>query len=265
VAVSADGDVWFLLNASPEVRQQIESFAPLHPRAPRHSPIAGIALSNGDLDHCLGLFSLRESQPLRVYATAAVRAGLCEGNVLMRTLQRFEGQLGWVDLVPGRPAPLALPDGQPSGLEIEAVAAPGKLPIHLEGLAAPSAQDNVGLLVREPEAGKTLAYFPAVGAPTAELEAALATADCVFFDGTFFASDELIALGLGDKRAEQMAHWPLGGARGSLRLLARLSGVRRVLIHVNNTNPVLCEDSEQAAAVRAAGVQIACDGMELAL
>ena len=264
VALSADSETWFLLNASPEVRAQIESFAPLHPRAPRHSPIAGVVLTNGDLDHCLGLLSLREWQPLRVYATAAVREGFTQGNVLQRTLQRFDGQLRWIELALGQRTPLLRADGSASGLSIEPIAVPGKLPIHVEGLRAASDEDNIGLLVRQDSSRKLLAYCPAVGGPTPALFDALASADCSFVDGTFWWDDELIRLGLGDKRAEQMAHWPVGGDDGSLARLGALPG-RRILIHINNTNPLLLEDSEQRAALQAAGVELAHDGMELEL
>src|SRR5207244_9221018 len=106
LAVSADGAAWFLLNASPEVRAQIESFPALHPRGPRHSPIAGILLSNGDLDHCLGLLSLRESHPLNVYATTTVRRGFTRGNILHRTLERFKNQVTWLPIAFGRRLPL---------------------------------------------------------------------------------------------------------------------------------------------------------------
>jgi pyrroloquinoline quinone biosynthesis protein B len=264
VALSADGETWFLLNASPEVRAQIESFAPLHPRAPRHSPIAGVVLTNGDLDHCLGLLSLREWQPLRVYATAAVREGFTQGNVLQRTLQRFDGQLRWVELALGQHTPLLRADGSESGLSIEPTAAAGKLPIHVEGLREPSDQDNIGLLVRQDDSPKTLAYFPAVAGPTPAVMNALGAADCSFVDGTFFWEDELPRLGLGDKRAAQMAHWPVGGEDGSLARLRELRG-RRVLIHVNNTNPLLLEDSAERAALQEAGVELAFDGMEIEL
>jgi pyrroloquinoline quinone biosynthesis protein B len=264
VAVSADCDNWFLLNASPEIRAQIESFAPLHPRAPRHSPIAGLVLTNGDLDHCLGLLCLRESHPLRVYATAAVREGWTEGNLLHRTLQRFDTQVTWCPLSLGVRRPLLRLDGQPSGLDIQAVAAAGKLPIHLEGRRAPSPEDNVGLLVHEPGRGKLLAYFPAVAALAPALERAIAGADCLFLDGTFWSSDELGVQGLGEKRAEDMAHWPVGGDEGSLGFLSRFGG-RRVYIHINNTNPMLREDSPEAARVRAASIAIAYDGMEVVL
>ena len=121
VALTGDGEHWFLLNASPEIRQQIEGFPGLWPRAPRHSPIAGILLNNGDLDHCLGLLSLRESHPLVVHATESVRAGFCEGNVLYRTLQRFPEQVRWLALRPGVEEALLLPDGGDSGLSVTAV------------------------------------------------------------------------------------------------------------------------------------------------
>jgi pyrroloquinoline quinone biosynthesis protein B len=265
VAVSADGEHWFLLNASPEIRSQIESFPPLHARAPRHSPIAGIVLTSGDLDHCLGLLSLRESYPLVVYATDAVRRGFVERNVLYRTLERYEGQVTWRRLECGAEIELPLPDGRPSGLELAAVAAPGKPPIHLEGIEPKSPEENIGARLRDTRSGRVLAYFSATGALTDAVRRALEEADCVFFDGTFWSATELLDLGLGRKRAEDMAHLPIGGPTGSLALLAKLRAPRRVFIHVNNTNPILREDSAEAVAVGAAGWQIAEDGLEIEL
>jgi pyrroloquinoline quinone biosynthesis protein B len=264
VAVSADGEGWFLLNASPEIRHQIESFPGLHPRAPRHSPIDAIVLTNGDLDHTLGLLSLRESYPLVLYATERVRRGFIEGNVLYRTLERFREQVTWRSLEIGREASLASVDGRESGLFIEAVAVPGKLPIHLEPLGAGDPEDNIGLTIREASTGRRLAYFPAAGGLTPDVRKALAGADCVFFDGTFWSSDELPALGLGIKRAEDMAHLPVGGEGGSLAALRDLPA-RRIYIHVNNTNPLLRDDSKERAAAEAAGWEIASDGMEVTL
>lgn len=259
VAISADGIAWFLLNASPEIRAQIESFPPLAPREPRHSPIAGLVLTNGDLDHSLGLLSLRESHPLTVYATESVRAGFTAGNVLYRTLERFEGQVTWRALAVGREQPLGS-----SGLAITAIATPGNVPLHLKSLRAPSAEDNVGLVVRDQRTGKRLAYFSGVAGPSPALAQALAEADVLFFDGTFWSSDELIARGLGTRRAEEMSHWPLGGPEGSAAFLARQPG-RRILIHVNNTNPILREGSAERRALDAAGIEVAADGLELAL
>lgn len=258
VAVSTDGESWLLINASPEVRSQIEGFTRLHPRGPRHSPIAAIVLTNGDLDHSLGLLSLRESHPLVVYATDAVRRGFTEGNVLYRTLERFAGQVTWRTLSLGEQS-AALP-----GLSLEPVAAPGKLPVHLEGRAAREPGENIGIVIRD-EAGRSIAYFSATSAITPGMRAAIEQADCVFFDGTFWSSDELIALGLGTQRAEDMAHLPVGGERGSLAALAGTLARRRFYIHINNTNPLLRRDSAERQRAMAQGWEVAFDGMELTL
>lgn len=265
VAVSADGDSWFLLNASPEIRQQIESFDRLHPRSLRDTPIQGIVLTNGDLDHCLGLLSLRESQPLALYSTERILRGFSEGNVLYRTLQRFEGQASWHLLeLGGEEQPLNLLDGKPSGLSLRAFAAPGKAALHLDQSSAQPG-DNIGLVIRDLQRQKLLVYLPAVGACSSAILDAVQGADAVFFDGTFWSSDELIALGASTRRAEDMAHWPVGGAGGSLRLLTELAPARRIYIHINNSNPVLHEDSPERAQLTAAGVEVAFDGLEFEL
>jgi pyrroloquinoline quinone biosynthesis protein B len=263
VAVSSDGNQWFLLNCSPEIRQQIESFPPLHPRGPRHSPIAAILLTNADLDHCLGLLSLRESHPLVIYATDRLRRGFTDGNVLYRTLDRFPGQITWRALKLGREEELADVEGRPSGLLVEAVAMPGKLPIHLEADGTSDPEDSVGFRIRERATGRILAYLSGVGAVTDAVRRAVEDADCVFFDGTFWSSAELPGLGLGTKRAEQMAHLPVGGPDGSLARLHGLAAPRRIFIHVNNTNPLLRDDSPERATVEAAGWEVARDGMEV--
>jgi len=265
VAVSADGAAWLLLNCSPEIRQQIEGFPGLHPRGPRDSPIAAILITNGDLDHCLGLLSLRESHPLVVYATEPVRRGFVEDNILYRTLERFPGQVTWRTLKLGGDEEIAGPDGRPTGLAVAPLAVPGKPPIHLEHRAPPAPEDNIGVRVREPATGRVLVYCSAAAAVTDDMRRALDGADAVFFDGTFWSSDELPALGLGTKRAEEMAHLPVGGPGGSLARLAGLRARRRVYIHINNTNPMLRDDSAERAQVDAAGWEIAGDGMEVRL
>jgi pyrroloquinoline quinone biosynthesis protein B len=265
VAVSTDGAAWLLLNCSPEIRQQIENFPGLHPRGPRDSPIAAILVTNGDLDHCLGLLSLRESHPLVVYATEPVRRGFVEDNVLYRTLERFPGQVTWRTLKLGGDEEIAGPDGRTIGLAVTPLAVPGKPPIHLEHRAPPAPEDNIGVRVREPATGRVLAYCSAAAAVTDDMRRALDGADAVFFDGTFWSSDELPALGLGTKRAEEMAHLPVGGPGGSLARLAGLRARRRVYIHINNTNPMLRDDSAERQQVDAAGWEIARDGMEVRL
>jgi pyrroloquinoline quinone biosynthesis protein B len=266
VAVSADGEAWFLLNASPEVRAQIESFPPLHPRRLRESPIQGVLLTNGDLDHTLGLLCLRESQPLVVYATETVRRGFVESNVLYRTLQRFPGQVSWRTLRAGAEVELRRDGGDPSGLSVEAFAVPGKLPVHLEGLGVDSdARDNVGLRIRERGSRRALVYLSGVARMTPDVLSAAERADCLFFDGTFWSEDELRELGASEKRASDMAHLPIGGPGGSLAALGGVGAARRMYIHLNNTNPVLREDSPERAAVERAGWEIARDGMEMVL
>ena len=247
-AVSADGERWLLLHASPDVRQQIESFAPLQPRAARDTPIAGIALTSGDLDTCLGLLELRESQPLVVLATGAVRRGFAGRNAMARTLERMPGQLTWRDLAPGVEVPVA-------GLAVSALPVPGKVPPHLQGLVAPSPEDTVALRVRDPAGGGILVWAPSVAGPSPAIAALVREATCVLFDGTFWSPDELPG-------APAMGHWPLGGEQGSLALLRQLAAPR-VLVHINNTNPILLPASPERAAVRAAGVEVGEDGMEL--
>ncbi len=265
VALSADGEHWFLLQASPEVRRQIESFPPLWPKRPRHTPIAGFLLTNGDLDHCLGLLCLRESQPLVVHATAEVQRGFTEGNAVYRTLERFPGHLTWRPFELGVEQPLLLGEGQPSGLFVTALPAPGKRPLHLEGSGAPAAGDNVGLHIRDARTGGRLAYYSALAAITPAVREALAASDCLFVDGTFWSDDELIKEGLGDRRGRQMAHLPVGGPDGSLEVLRGLSVRRKVLIHLNNTNPLLRDDAPERAVLAAAGVEVAEDGLEITL
>jgi len=266
VAVSADGaDSCVLLNCSPEIRGQIESAPFLHPRGPRHSPIAAILLTNGDLDHCLGLLSLRESHRLIVYATTAVERGFTQNNVLYRTLERFPGQVTWRSLKLEQEHDLVDVDGRSTGLTVEALALPGKPPVHLESQRPADPEDNVGFRIREVGSGRVLAYLSGVASVTDAVRHAIDHADAVFFDGTFWSSDELLAQGLGTKRAEDMAHMPVGGAVGSLAQLEGMRAGRKVYIHVNNTNPILREDSAERAAVAAAGWDVAWDGMEVRL
>ena len=156
-------------------------------------------------------------------------------------------------------------DGSPGGLLVEALSAPGKLPIHLEGLTAPAPEDNIGLMIEDRGNGRRLAYFSAASAVTPAMQAAFNDADCVFFDGTFWSSDELVALGLGGKRAEDMAHLPVGGPGGSLHALAQVRAAKRIFIHVNNTNPLLRPRSPERKQAEARGWQVAYDGMELTL
>lgn len=259
LAVTSNGERFALINASPDVLAQIKATPALWPRAPRHTPIGAVVLTNGDMDHILGLFSMRESQPLALYATPPVWKGL-EASILVRTLKRFEGQVVFRPLAIGQEIELADAAGEPLGIRVRPFAAPGKLPVHLVGHAAESADDNIGLSLRDAGASDSpsLAYAAAC-ASLAGVD--LSSHAAVLFDGTFFSEDELVKQGLSKAVAKDMAHMPISGERGSLAGLASLRA-RRIYTHINNTNPIL-GPSEERRAVEAAGWEVAFDGMEI--
>ncbi len=263
IAIGGDaaGGAQLLVNASPDILRHIERSRRLWPRGPRDTPIGAIALTNGDLDHVIGLLSLRESQPLRILATRRVRDGLVERNAMLRTLARTPDQVTWTELELGREVVL---DGV--GVGVTPVPVAGKLPVHLVGLLDPSPEDNVALRVRDLASGRTVVVATALGSLDG-VDALVAGADAILLDGTFWRDDELIALGLGRARAQDMAHVPVGGAEGSIARLAqgKTAGARRVFTHINNTNPVLRADSPERAEVERAGWEIAFDGMEMAV
>lgn len=259
------GDRFALINASPDILAQIKATPALWPRAPRHTPIGAIVLTNGDMDHVLGLFSLRESQPLAIYATPPVWRGL-EASVLVRTLKRFEGQAVFRPLAIGVEIELADAAGESLGIRVRPFAAPGKLPVHLMGHTTESREDNVGLSLRDAR-GAADAPALAYAAACASLDGVdLAGHSVVLFDGTFYREDELVRLGLSKAVAKDMAHMVISGDRGSVELLAKIPAVRamrRIYTHINNTNPILLATSEERRAVEAAGWEVAFDGMEI--
>jgi pyrroloquinoline quinone biosynthesis protein B len=246
-----------LVNASPDILAQIQKTRALWPRAPRHSPIGAIVLTNGDMDHVLGLFSLRESYPLALYATASVRRGL-EESAFIRTLRRFEGQLVIRELTLGEPLELADANGEPLGLSVVPSAMAGKLPVHFVGHAKGAPEDNVALAFSDGH--RSLMYAAAGASANVDLDGH----DVVLFDGTFYREDELVRLGLSKSYARDMAHVPIEGETGSLARLERLEA-RRIYTHINNTNPILAPDSDERRAVEKAGWEIAYDGMEIVL
>jgi pyrroloquinoline quinone biosynthesis protein B len=261
IAASASPGAWVLCNASPDIRRQIEDFPELHPKAARHSPIAAIVLTNGDLDHVVGLFTLRESYPLVIHATEAVWKGLVDHNVMMRTLQRFEGQVTWRPLVLGVESPIVDAGGKATGLFVTAHPVKGKIPVHLDGVAPNSPEQNVGVWLRDTSRA-TVAYVSAA-ADLGDVVQHVDGVAALLLDGTFWSSDELSRPGLSKSRAEDMAHLPVGDPGGSLEWTAKLRAQRRIYTHLNNTNPMLVEDSAERRAVEAAGWEIAWDGMDL--
>jgi len=263
LAVSADSRHWLLLNASPDLRQQIEQTPALHPRdGLRSTPIAAVVLTGGDVDAIAGLLTLRERQPLAVLATATVHDVL-DANPVFEVLNR--AIVARQRLALGVPTPVPLPDGGPSGLTVELFAVPGKVPLYMETSdEMPALQEDgttVGAAVSDGTA--TLFYIPGCAAVTPRLAARLRGADAVFFDGTLWSDDEMVRAGLGPKTGRRMGHMSVSGPDGTLAAFEGLGVRRRVLLHINNSNPILLEDSPERAAVNAAGWEVAWDGMEV--
>ena len=268
LAVSADGENWFLLNASPDLRAQILATPLLHPRATgRDTPIAGAVLANGDVDAVAGLLVLRESQKLAVYATPRVLQVLA-ANPVFNVLNP--------DYVARRPLALDVPaalltrDGGPTGLNVEAFSVPGKVALYLEDAAieqrlAQRSEDTVGLAISEPATGKRFYYIPACAALDDELRLRLRQAPLLFFDGTLWRDDEMIRAGLGTKSGRRMGHLSISGPAGSMAALAELAIKRRLFIHINNTNPILCAGSPERAQVEAGGWEVSRDGLDISL
>jgi pyrroloquinoline quinone biosynthesis protein B len=262
IAVSADGERWYLANASPDIRSQIESFGGLHPRrGARDTPIEAIILTNADVDHVAGLLSLRESQPLLIYATETVRGWVSGSNAIFRVLNVAPKQSRWEKIELNETRPLIGLDGNASEILFEAFTVPGKPPAYL-GLHAGPDEATIGLRLIDERSGRSVAYVPGIKQIDSRLEEVLRGCDCILFDGTCWSDDELIAQGAGAKTALAMGHFPIGGPTGSLKNMAKVAQQRRIYIHINNTNPILDEDSEQRREVEAAGWEIAFDGMD---
>jgi pyrroloquinoline quinone biosynthesis protein B len=268
LAVSADGERWVLLNASPDLRAQILATPALQPRhAGRDSPIAGAVLTSGDVDAVAGLLTLRESWPLAVYATPRVLEVL-HANSIFNVLSA--DQVARRPMQPGSAVALAARDGTPLGLTAEPFVVPGKVALYLEDAAieqhlAQRSQDTIGLAISEPATGKRFYYVPGCAALDDELAARLRGAPLLFFDGTLFEDDEMVRSGLGAKTGRRMGHLSMSGAAGSMAVLAALGIGRKLFIHINNSNPALCPDSAERRQVEAAGWEIARDGLEIAL
>jgi pyrroloquinoline quinone biosynthesis protein B len=242
LAIRGDDGPWFLVNASPDLRQQLETLPPREVDGVRASPIAGVLLTDAEIDHTAGLLLLRESgAPVRVYGAAAIERAL--RPTLLRMLARFCG-VDWQPLEPGRAISL-----ERSSLVVE--------PFQVGDDQAS------GFVFRDRASAVT--YVPGLASLDDGVLSRFAASDLVLVDGTFWRDDELARLGISDRSARAMGHVPLSGAGGTLELLAELEGPRKALVHINNTNPILLEDSPERAEVVRAGVEVAYDGLEVAL
>jgi pyrroloquinoline quinone biosynthesis protein B len=254
VAVSADYRRWFLLNASPDLRAQIESFPALHPHGLRDSPLQAVLLTDAELDHTLGLLLLREAGRLEVHATAAVHETLCTGTALFHTLGAY-AHIEWRPVAPGREVSLA------DGLSYRAFPVPTTKRARFG--TEEGEEGVVGYRITNGHTGPALVYIPNAQQLTASVRAHLEGCTCLLFDGTCWQDDELIRLGIAGKTSREMGHLPIAGAEGSLEQLAPLPIERKIYIHINNTNPILLEDAPERRIVEEHGLEVAADGLEL--
>jgi pyrroloquinoline quinone biosynthesis protein B len=268
IAVSADGKHWFLINASPDLRQQLIATPQLHPVAGklRHSPVAGVILTNGEIDAVAGLLSMREGSPFTIYAHAKVLA-ILKANSIFNVLneknvrrQPIEADIAFEPAVPG---------GSPSGIEILPFAVPGKGAWYLEGKAHPGGEDGtgdtLGLRIADKASGRYFYFLAACANVTDDLKSRLAGAPLVFFDGTVWRDDEMITAGLGSKTGQSMGHIAMSGDSGAIESLAGLDIGKKVFLHINNSNPALLAASDERKIAERAGWQVPADGTEITL
>ena len=261
VTVSGDGVHWFLLNSPPDIRIQVESFPPLLPsrETGRGTAVEAVLVTNADIDHTLGLFILREGQPLKVYTSPAVSQALTEGLRLPEVLKHY-CKMEWQD-PPDVLNPLPLRNGKPSGLLFCAFPVPGKWPRYMGTPASPN-RCALGFRFVDEKTGGSLVFIPDLASIDPVVSKEMENCDALLVDGTFWSEREMVEQGVGSLTATQMAHWIVGGPQGSLEKLRDLRVAKKVYVHINNTNPMLVEDSLERAEVREAGVEIGRDGME---
>jgi pyrroloquinoline quinone biosynthesis protein B len=261
IVVRADAGPWFLINASPDLRQQLADLPPApsangSANALRDSRVAGIVLTDAEIDHTAGLLLMRESnKPLTIYSSEAVRRALTGDYPIFTMLERYCG-LDWVELPEGETIPLG------AGLEVESFPTGGDAPLYI--VDPEDGATSIGLTITDLETGGVFTYTPALEGIDDGIAERFGRSDVVFVDGTFWTADELVELGLAQRNAYAMGHMPISGPDGSLATLERLPA-RAVLVHVNNTNPILLDDSAERAIVSAGGIDVGYDGMEVEL
>ncbi len=264
IAVSGDGTNWVLFNASPDVLKQFQDFPAMQPaRAIRDTGMVGIILIDAQIDHTTGLLMLREgTQRREIYCTDVVKDDLTTGNPLLNILGHYCG-------INHHPVPT---DGKTSfeipgaaNLRFTAVALKSAAPPYSPHRHDPHPGDTIGVLVEDTRSGKKLFYAPGLGEIEPHLPPLFAQADCIMVDGTFWTNTEMIDLGLMDKTARDIGHIPQSGSGGMMEVLSAYPKTRRVLIHINNTNPILNEESAERRELEAAGIEVSYDGMEITL
>lgn len=261
IAVSGDDVNWLLFNASPDILTQFQSFPELQPaRAVRDTAVRSIVLIDAQIDHTTGLFMLREGKtPLEIYCTDMVYEDLTQGNPVFRILEHFCG-VSWHQIAtnPGNSfEPLGVPN-----LRLSAVSLTSKAPPYSPHRHDPHDGDNLGIQIEDTRTGSRLFYAPGLGAIEPHIIPFMEQADCLLVDGTCWTNDEMASLGIGGKLSLEMGHLPQSGPGGMIEVLRPLKASRKVLIHINNTNPILREDSAERQELTDENIEVAYDGMD---
>lgn len=262
IAISDDGQNWILCNASPDIRAQLESFPALQPaRRPRDTAIGAIILLDSQIDHTTGLLTLREGCPHEVWCTEMVHQDLTTGFPLFNMLSHWNGGLRW--------NPIGL-EGQFSidccpNLLISPIPLRSSAPPYSPHRNDPHPGDNIGLLIEDRRSGGRLFYAPGLGQVSEALCETMRGADCLLVDGTLWRDDEMQVREVGDKLGSEMGHLPQSGPGGMIEVLDGVPGKRKILIHINNTNPILDEDSAERRILDEHGIEVAFDGMDIEL
>ncbi|MFA9461075.1 pyrroloquinoline quinone biosynthesis protein PqqB [Thiohalorhabdus methylotrophus] len=263
IAVSADGERWALINCSPDVRDQLNAFPDIHPKqGPRGTGIAAVLLVDAQIDHTTGLLTLREGDPLELYCTEPVYQDLTTAFPLVNILGHYGG-VHWHQ-VPTDPAEsFTIPGTEP--LQFTSVPLSSEAPPFSPHRGHPRWGDNIGLRIEDPESGRNLFYAPGLGKIEDHVGPFMEQADCLLVDGTAWTNDEMARAGVGSKLATDMGHLPQSGPGGMVEVLNGLERPRKILIHINNTNPILDADSPERGELNAAGIEVAHDGMDIHL
>ena len=269
IAVSADGDSWVLLNASPDIGQQIRSHPQLHPRQglPRNTPIKAVVLMDAQIDHVTGLLGLREGPCIDLFATPCVFEDLTTGLPLLNVLQHYCGTRWHMLPVSGDRTSAEFEIDGFASLRFTALAIPGKAPPYSPHRREQVVGDNIALLIEDLRDGRRLFYSPGLAEVGEQELRWMSGADCLLVDGTFWEEEEMQRAGLSGKSATEMGHLPqtASAARAGMLEVMQATSARKVLIHINNSNPILDEDSAQRRVLEAHGIEVSYDGMEITL
>lgn len=264
IAVSMDSEHWILFNTSPDIRAQLDSFAPMQPgRSIRDTGVDAIVFMDSQIDHTTGLLMLREGCPHDVWCTEMVKQDLTSGFPVFNMLEYWNGGINW--------HPIPISEGNSfqidefPQLKLTAISLLSSAPPYSPHRNDPHPGDNIGMLLEDLTNGKTLFYAPGLGQIEPHLRPVMESADLLLVDGTIWQEDELIVTGVGDKLGVAMGHLPQSGEGGMIEYLDSLSKPRKILIHINNTNPILDEESAERAELLSHGIEIAYDGMSISL